>query len=138
VPARNSQTAALAAAIACDADEWVDTCFPPAPYGSVISHPHEHLRVLLDGWRPAGRPRSDRLRERTAVPHGGRSQSWIRRSGRVLTSRSGSAVWERTIGHGRRPVGRHLVKILFSYTPDALFDADFHRDLLRHPPTSGS
>jgi hypothetical protein len=69
------------------------------------------------------------------------------RSGRMVADRKlDPQIWEMLTSEERLSLlerdnramdaaqsARHLVKILFSYTPDALFDADFHRDLLRHP-----
>ena len=136
VPAEELETAALAAADCMRRDEWVEYLLPlRRQYGSVNRIPHEHLRVLLGrvAGRLAGRGLTD-FAERY-------------RCGRMVADRKlDPQIWEMLTSEERLSLlerdnramdavqsARHLVKILFSYTPDALFDADFHRDLLRHP-----
>ena len=130
------EAAVLTAADCMRRHEWEEYLLPlRRQYGPVNRTPPEHLRALLGrvASRLAGRGLTDfaeryrsgrMVAERKLDPH-----IW-----EMLTSEERLSLLERdNRAMDAAQAARHLVKILFSYTPDALFDADFHRDLLRHP-----
>lgn len=136
VPAEELEAAVLTAGDLMRRHEWEEYLLPlRRQFGSVNRIPPEQLRVLLGrvARRLAGRGLTDFAeRYRTGQMMADRKldpQIW-----EMLTSEERLSLLERD-NRAMDPTqaARHLVKILFSYTPDALFDADFHRDLLRHP-----
>ena len=136
VPEDELEAAVLAAGDLMRRHEWEEYLLPlRRQFGSVNRIPPEQVRVLLGRvtGRLAGRGLTD-FAERY-------------RSGQMMADRKlDPQIWEMLTSEERLSLlerdnramdatqaARHLVKILFSYTPEALFDAEFHRDLLRHP-----
>jgi hypothetical protein len=136
LPAEELDAAVLTAGDLMRRHEWEEHFLPlRRQFGSLDRTPPEQLRALLGrvAGRVAGRGLTDfaeryrtgqMMADRKLDPH-----IW-----EMLTSEERLSLLERD-NRAMDPTqaARHLVKILFSYTPEALFDADFHRDLLRHP-----
>jgi len=136
LPAEELEAAVLAAGDLMRRHEWDEYLLPlRRQFGSVNRVPPEQLRILLGrvAGRLAGRGLTDFAeRYRTGQMMADRKldpQIW-----EMLSAEERLSLLERD-NRAMDPTqaARHLVKILFSYTPEALYDADFHRDLLRHP-----
>jgi hypothetical protein len=136
MPAEELEGAVLAVGDLMRRHEWEEYLLPfRRQFGAVNRIPAEQLRVLLGrvAGRLAGRGLTDFAeRYRTGQMMADRKldpQIW-----EMLTPEDRLSLLERdNRAMDSSQAARHLVKILFSYTPEALFDVDFHRDLLRHP-----